>query len=212
MDKVRSKVAETEEDQFSTTKSVKLQMQKQEELRRKLEKTLEEKDREIAAMVHRLHKSEEDKKDEVDSLNQLYTDKLSLYVNQIDSIKKTIREYEEEIAYLKVQNRDLGQELEKAHLRMNHLETELKICSESLDSRIAELNFKREESDRVKQEKYQLELIHGKLSTEINILTEDGRKLVEKLAKMSELNRAQTDENQKLEMQIRVLKNAQQKL
>jgi|JI6StandDraft_1071083.scaffolds.fasta_scaffold23069_4 hypothetical protein len=37
---------------------------------------------------------------------------------------------------------------------MNHLETELKICSESLDSRIAELNFKREESDRVKQEKY----------------------------------------------------------
>lgn len=59
-------------------------------------------------MVHRLHKSEEDKKDEVDSLNELYTDKLSLYVNQIDSIKKTIREYEEEIAYLKVQNRDLG--------------------------------------------------------------------------------------------------------
>lgn len=69
---------------------------------------MEEKDREIAAMVHRLHKSEEDKKDEVDSLNELYTDKLSLYVNQIDSIKKTIREYEEEIAYLKVQNRDLG--------------------------------------------------------------------------------------------------------
>jgi hypothetical protein len=25
----------------------------------------------------------------------LYTDKLSLYVNQIDSIKKTIKEYEE---------------------------------------------------------------------------------------------------------------------
>lgn len=81
---------------------------------------------------------------------------------------------------------------------MNSLETELKICSESLDAKIIELNFKREESDRLKQEKYELELVHGKLSTEVTILTEDGRKLVEKLSKMSELNRAHTDENQKL--------------
>ncbi len=57
-----------------------------------------------------------------------------------------------------------------------------------------------------------MELIHAKLSTEINILTDDGRKLVEKLSKLSELNRGQTDENQKLEMEIRVFKNNQQKL
>lgn len=41
MDKVRNKVAETEEDQFSSTKNTKLQMERQEEVRRKLEKALE---------------------------------------------------------------------------------------------------------------------------------------------------------------------------
>lgn len=106
MDKVRSKVAETEEDQFSSTKSIKLQMERQEEVRRKLEKILEEKEREIAGVVHRLQKSEEEKKEAIDSLNELYTEKLGLYVNQIDSIKKTIRDYEDEINYLKVQNRE----------------------------------------------------------------------------------------------------------
>jgi hypothetical protein len=45
-------------------------------------------------MNHKLYKAEEEKKDIVDSLNELYTDKLSLYVNQIDSIKNTIKEYE----------------------------------------------------------------------------------------------------------------------
>lgn len=58
-----------------------------------------------------MHKLEEEKKEAVDSLNELYTDKLSLYVNQIDSIKKTIHEYEDEIAYLKTQNRETIEEL-----------------------------------------------------------------------------------------------------
>jgi phage host-nuclease inhibitor protein Gam len=49
----------------------------------------------LKGLEMRLRGSEEEKRDAIDALNEHYTEKLAVYVGQIENIKKTIREYED---------------------------------------------------------------------------------------------------------------------
>ncbi len=58
---------------------------------------------------------------------------MGVYVSQIESIKKTVKDYEEEITILKTNSREMTDELDRARYKIGGLESDLRSTSETLD-------------------------------------------------------------------------------
>lgn len=110
---------------------------------------------------------------------------MSAALNQIEMIRKAVKEAELEIADYEVENRDLNDEIERLSLKINGLDDERRGLVLNLENTVEDNERKKEEIERLKKEKFDLELKCARAASEAQGTQEDSQKHLEKLHKVS---------------------------